>query len=204
MLSSSHAIQLADAQALPPGLMLYPVPAPVQAPAQASPYFHQGLVKLHSGEARDAVQLFSQAVELAPDFAPAQVCLGVAHALTYDIYAGLDHLQAAIELEPDSFTAHYVLAQLYFKLRIVQKGYEQARAALDCPQTLENRKMLLQLLKEERVRGRQGIDRPWFNKEFRASYFWIAGSGLATVMLVALVHANELGRLFHALAFNVH
>jgi tetratricopeptide (TPR) repeat protein len=200
----TEVLQLADVQAMPPELMLHPLPAPVQAPAEAIQYFHQGLVKLHGGEGGEAVALFSQAVQVAPQFAPAQVCLGVAHALTYDIYAALDHLEEAVKVAPDSFTAHYVLAQLYFKLRIPQKGYEQARAALGCPQSLENRKMLVQLLREERARERQGIARPWFSKEFRTSGFWIAGSGLATAMLAVLVHTHEFGRLIHGIALHVH
>jgi tetratricopeptide (TPR) repeat protein len=175
---ATEVLPIAEAQAIPPELMLHPLPAPIEAPAEAIQYFRQGLIKLHSGEGRDAVELFSQAVQVAPFFAPAQACLGVAHALTYDIYAALDHLQEAVELAPDSFTAHYVLAQLYFKLRIPRKGYEQARLALDCPQTLENRKMLTQLLREERARERQGIVRPWFNKNFLNTSFWCAAAEL--------------------------
>jgi tetratricopeptide (TPR) repeat protein len=198
----TDVLQLAEARTLASELMPHPLPAPMQVPAAAIEPFRQGLIKLHSGQARDAVGLFSQAVQVAPTFAPAQVCLGVALAVTYDIYPALDHLQLAVQLEPESFTAHYLLAQLYFKLRIPQKGYAHARAALDCPQTLENRKMLVQLLREERARECQGIARPWFYKNFRASAFCIAASGLAAMVMTALMRTHQLGRLLHGIVLH--
>src|SRR5207237_264556 len=82
-----------------------------------------------------------------------------AHALTSNIYPAIDHLEEAAKLDPDSFAAHYTLAQLNFKLRTPKPGYEAARRALKCVQTLEQRKMLAQLLKEERERERNGIAR---------------------------------------------
>ena len=78
--------------------------------------------------------------------------LGIAHALTYNIYPAIDHLETAAQLDQNSFGAHYTMAQLNFKLRIPQKGYEAARLALKCVRTLEQRKMLTQLLREEKAR----------------------------------------------------
>jgi hypothetical protein len=54
--------------------------------------------------------------------------------------------------------------------------------------TLDQRKMLTQLLKEERARERNGIARPWFNKPFGAPMLWFAGSALAAAIVFAVVH----------------
>jgi len=97
------------------------------------------------------------APEIAPTFGEAHIFLGLANALTNNIYPAIDHLELAAKLQPDSFAAHYTLAQLNFKLRIPQKGYAASEDALRCVSTLEQRKMLTQLLKEERARERNGL-----------------------------------------------
>ena len=109
---------------------------------------HDAVAHLQTGEAQEAVVLLSLAIEASPHFPEAHVFLGIAHALTNNIYPALDALETATELDPESFAAHYSLAQLNFKLRIPQKGYEEAQRALRCPMSLEQRKMLTLLLKE--------------------------------------------------------
>ena len=161
---------------------------------------------------------FSRSVLQAPEFGEAYIFLGLANALTCNIYPAFDHLEKAVALQPDSFAAHFTLAQLNFKLRIPQKGYDAARGALRCATTLEQRVMLTQLLKEERARERNGIARPSFNKTwFSSSWFdkswfgkswfdqtWIsrlgmkkhlsalvvAGSGLLVAVVALIVHAR--------------
>jgi hypothetical protein len=129
-------------------------------------------------------------VEEAPAFPEAHVCLGLAHALTHNIYPALDHLEIATKLDPDSFAAHFTLAQLNFKLRIPQKGYKAAEHALASVRTIEQRRMLTQLLREERARERDGISRPWFNKPFSAPLVFLAGSGLAAALFAVMVHLH--------------
>src|SRR5262245_23597241 len=150
--------------------------------AQAMQSFHQGVECLQSGEAAAAVAALSQSVVHAPDFAPAHVFLGIAHALTSNIYPALDHLELATQLEKDSFAAHFTLAQLNFKLRIPKKGYEASEQARRCTMTLEQRKMLTDLLKEERVRERNGIARPCFSKPFSVLELVIGDSLLAALL----------------------
>jgi tetratricopeptide (TPR) repeat protein len=150
----------------------------------------EGLSHLQLGEGEEAVQCFSQSLECAPQFTEAHIFLGIAHALTHNIYPALDHLETATQLEPDSFAAHYTLAQLNFKLRIPIKGYEEAELARRCPMTLEQRKMLTDLLREERARERNGIMRPWFNKPFKWPMLVLGGGVLATFILMVLTHLH--------------
>jgi tetratricopeptide (TPR) repeat protein len=150
---------------------------------QARQYFQEGMAHLQSAEPAEAVAAFSRTVEHSPGFMDAHMFLGIAHALTSNVYPALDHLEEAARLAPDSFAAHFTLAQLNFKLRIPKNGYKAAQQALRCIQTLEQRKMLTQLLKEERERERNGITRPSFNKPFRTPMLFIAGSALAAAIL---------------------
>ena len=155
---------------------------------KARQHFQEGLAHLQLGEAAEAVAELSRSIEHAPAFPEAHVFLGIAHALTSNIYPAIDHLEEAAKLDPDSFAAHYTLAQLNFKLRTPGPGYEAARRALKCVQTLEQRKMLTQLLKEERERERNGIARPSFTKPFSTRMLLLAGSALAAAIIFVMAH----------------
>lgn len=157
-------------------------------PAEAMASFRDGLSLFQTGDAEAAVSAFSQCVLRAPDFGEAHVFLGLAHALTSNIYPAFDHLERATELQPDSFAAHFTRAQLYFKLRIPAQGYASAAEAMRCAMTMEHRSMLTQLLKEERARERNGIARPSFLKPFNKGALFVAGGGLAAALVALLIH----------------
>src|SRR5947207_10648553 len=166
------------------------LPAHLALSAEATSTFQQGLAKLQIAEPAEAVELLSRTVELAPYFPEACICLGLAYALTYNIYPAIDHLEAAGEMDPENFAAHYTLAKLNFKLRIPQKGYEASQRALHCITNLEQRKMLTELLKEERARERNGIARPWFNRKFSKLEVFFLGGGTAAAILALLLHVR--------------
>jgi tetratricopeptide (TPR) repeat protein len=182
-MNNSTPLAKAELVEFPVGLQGTPPPA---VSFKARVHFQEGLAHLRLGEAAEAVAEFSRSIEHAPAFPEAHVFLGIAHALTSNIYPAIDHLEEAAQLDPDSFAAHYTLAQLNFKLRTPEPGYEAARRALKCVQTLEQRKMLTQLLKEERERERGGIARPSFTKPFTTRMLFLAGSALAAAIILVI------------------
>jgi hypothetical protein len=97
-------------------------------------------------------------------------------------------LELAGRLDQGSFAAHFTLAQLNFKLRIPRKGYEAAELARKSIDTLEQRKMLTNLLKEERARERNGIVRPCFDKPFSRRALLLAGSSLLAAIIAIAMH----------------
>src|SRR5437870_278019 len=125
-----------DAPLQQPELVEFPVglqhTLPPAVPVRAKQYFKEGVAHLQVGEAEEAVAALSRSVEHAPAFPEAHVFLGIAHSLTCNIYPAIDHLEEAAKLAPDSFAAHFTLAQLNFKLRIPKNGYEAARQACKC------------------------------------------------------------------------
>ncbi len=161
-----------------------------KVPAQALPHFREGLEQLNVGEPAAAVLALNAALEHAPNHPDVHVALGVAYAMTSQIYPAIDHLTRASDLEPGSFHAQFKLAQLYFTLRVPAKGYELARRALSCAETLEERRLIAQLLRHERQREHHGIARPWFNKAFSRSALWIAGSGTAALIAALVLHLH--------------
>jgi tetratricopeptide (TPR) repeat protein len=162
--------------------------------------FREGLEHFQAGDPGAALVAFSRSLLLAPECAEAHIFLGLANALTSNIYPAFDHLEKATELQPDSFAAHFTLAQLNFKLRIPQKGYDASRQALRCATTTEHRAMLTQLLKEERARERNGIARPSFTKPWfqglrfkhriKGPALVVAGSGLAAALMALIIHVR--------------
>ncbi|MGH9504649.1 MAG: hypothetical protein ACRD20_17485 [Terriglobales bacterium] len=165
-------------------------PPALDFPREAIDCFREGVEQLQTGDAGAALNALSRCTEISPTFGEAHVFLGLANALSHKVYPAIDHLELATKLQPESFAAHYTLAQLNFKLRVPQKGYASAERALRCVSTLEQRKMLTQLLKEERARERNGIARPWFNKTYSKPGLLLAGSGLAAVIGALLLHVR--------------
>jgi len=163
---------------------------PPAVSVKARLHFQEGLAHLQLGEAAEAVAELSRSIQHAPAFSDAHIFLGIAHALTSNIYPAIDHLEEAAKLDPDSFAPHFTLAQLHFKLRTPKPGYEAAQRALKCVHTLEQRKMLTQLLKEERERERNGIARPSFTKRFSSPMLFLAGGALAAAIIFVMAHVR--------------
>ena len=159
-------------------------------PVEARQHFQEGIVRLQSGDAAAAVAAFSECLQHVPEFSEGHLFLGIAHSLNYSVYPAIDHLEEAGRLDPDSFAVHYTLAQLNFKLRTPEKGYEEAQLALRCVQTLEQRKLLTQLLKEERERERNGIARPSFSRPFSTPMLFLTGGALAAAIIFVMLYMH--------------
>ena len=154
----------------------------------ATTCFREGVEYLGHGNAELAAACFEQVVTHSPDYADAHVGLGIAYALLLQIYPSIDHLERATQLEPDNFSAHFKLGQLYFKLRIPQKGYAESEQALACAVSLQERQLVAQLLKEEKAREKNGVPRPWWHKPFAGSVILLSATLAGVVCLALLLH----------------
>src|SRR5437773_4547238 len=65
-----------------------------------------------------------------PRSADLRTCLGVAHAVNYDVYKSMDALEEAIELEPRHFWAQVKYAELHYRLRALAKAEEETGKAI--------------------------------------------------------------------------
>ena len=155
---------------------------------EASDCFRQGIEALGLGEAAEARSWFEKVVSTNPDFADGHIGLGVAHSLEHQVYPALEHLEKATELAPGSFHAHFKLGQFYFLLRIPQKGYQEMERALPLASSLAERRLVAQLLRDERQREKNNAPRPLWNKPFSPRTMAL-GLGLATAILTLAVIA---------------
>ena len=144
--------------------------------------FHEGLAMMEAGQSREAVTAFTRLVAQVPTFTAGHIWLGMAHAVSSNVYPAIDHLEKAAELAPDNFAAHYMLAKWYFTLRVSNKGYEAAERALACATNSQQRISLSQLLQKEREREKHGIARPLFNRKFGLGVGFLAASGVAAFL----------------------
>jgi Flp pilus assembly protein TadD len=158
--------------------------APAQiVPAAAPTTFAEGLELINRGDASAAAACFEQIVAVIPDYADAHIGLGIAYAVKGRIYPALDHLEEAARLEPHNFFAHFKLGQLYFKLHVPQKGYDEMRKALDCATSAGERKLVGQLIHEEKQHEKKSLARPTWNRSFSRRTMWLLGASVVVPIL---------------------
>jgi hypothetical protein len=66
-----------------------------------------------------------------PRSADLRTCLGMAHAVNYDVQKSLDALEDARTVDPDNFWAQLKYAELHYRLRVLDKAEVETRRAAD-------------------------------------------------------------------------
>src|SRR5205823_9456168 len=83
---------------------------------------------------REDLTAYIQKLELAclaePRSANLRTCLGMAYAMNYDVDKSMDSLETAVALDPDSFWARVKYAELYYRLRALNRAEEETLHAL--------------------------------------------------------------------------
>jgi len=77
--------------------------------------------------------LYIEQLEIAcvanPTSADLRTCLGMAHAVNYDVYKSMDALEDARAIDPDNFWAQLKYAELHYRLRALNRAEEETRRA---------------------------------------------------------------------------
>ena len=66
-----------------------------------------------------------------PQSADLRTCLGMAHAVNYDVDRSMAALEDARTVDPDNFWAQLKYAELHYRLRILDMAEEETRRAAD-------------------------------------------------------------------------
>jgi hypothetical protein len=66
-----------------------------------------------------------------PASADLRTCLGMAHAVNYDVYKSMDALEDARAIDPDNFWAQLKYAELHYRLRALNRAEEETRRATE-------------------------------------------------------------------------
>jgi tetratricopeptide (TPR) repeat protein len=77
------------------------------------------------------IQQLEAACLANPQSADLRTCLGMAHAVNYDVYKSMDALEDARAIDPDNFWAQLKYAELHYRLRALKRAEEETRRAAD-------------------------------------------------------------------------
>lgn len=126
------------------------------------------------------------ALELACEQHPAnadlRTCLGMAHAMNFDVYRSMDALEAARGIEPDNFFAQLKYSELFYRLRALQKAEEETLKALDLAANSWHMSLARKQLSEIRRLMREGTQKPAWTKSLG-----LPAAALVIMLIVAFV-----------------
>jgi tetratricopeptide (TPR) repeat protein len=104
-----------------------------------------------------------------PENADLRTCLGIAHAMNYDVYRSMDALEEARRIEPDNFFAQLKYSELLFRLRVIDRAEEETSSALNLAGNNWELSLARKQLSEIRQMRRKGLTRPLCTKSLRTS-----------------------------------
>jgi tetratricopeptide (TPR) repeat protein len=119
-------------------------------------------------ELAEFVVSLEEACAQHPDNADLRTCLGIAHAMNYDVYRSMDALEEARRIQPDNFFAQLKYAELLFRLRVIDRAEEETAAALSLAGNASELSLARRQLFEIRQLRRKGLARPLLAKSLKA------------------------------------
>ena len=97
------------------------------------------------------IQQLEEACLAHPQSADLRTCLGMAHAVNYDVYKSMDALEDARTIDPDNFWAQLKYGELHYRLRALKRAEEETRRAADLATSPFQLAMARQQMKEIRA-----------------------------------------------------
>jgi hypothetical protein len=167
MSAALQLIQTANAPVLDRPIRTLPVPW--RDPHSVSP-----------GELREYIGFLEKSCEEHPRSADLRTCLGMAYAMNFEVYKSMDALEAATGLDDTHFFAQMKYAELFYRLRALERAEEESVKALNLAGNGWELSMARKQLQEIRQRRRDGTQKPTWNKPLRTP-------ALAFLSLVAVL-----------------
>jgi cytochrome c-type biogenesis protein CcmH/NrfG len=157
MATQTTAIQ-GKSEALAPRLRPYPFPAfPWRDPHSVPPE-----------QLAEFIASLTEACANNPADADLHTCLGIAHAMNYDVYRSTDALEEARRIAPENFFAQFKYSELFFRLRAMDRAENETIAALNLAANNWELAIARRQLSEIRRLKRQGLLRPLWIKSLKA------------------------------------
>jgi cytochrome c-type biogenesis protein CcmH/NrfG len=125
----------------------------------------------HTVEPEELMQYISmleRACMEHPQNADFRTCLGMAHAMNYDVYKSLDALEEARRIEPENFFAQLKFSELHYRLRALDRAEEETRRAVELAGNAWELSLARKQLAEIRRLKREGTQKPAWTKPLTA------------------------------------
>jgi hypothetical protein len=102
-----------------------------------------------------------------PASADLRTCLGMAHAMNFDVYRSMDVLAEAVSVDETHFFARLKYAELFFRLRALPKAEEETAKALALAGNPWELSLARKQLQEIRYLIRNGTQKPAWTRPLR-------------------------------------
>jgi hypothetical protein len=120
-------------------------------------------------EKPDRVELIDQLRECVsryPQVSELRVLLGMALCVNLDVHPAIEELKESVKLAPNSFIAQLKLAELWMRLRVIDKAEEHTRLASLLAQNLAQADLARKQAATLRTMKREGIERGGYKLPF--------------------------------------
>jgi hypothetical protein len=119
------------------------------------------------------------------DSADLRTCLGMAHAMNFDVYRALDTFEAAVRIDPSHFFAQLKYSELLYRIRTLRRAEQETLRALELANNGWELSLARTQLKEIRRLLQKGNERPAMIAAWRVPAL-LAG-GAAVLFGLALI-----------------
>ena len=110
------------------------------------------------------ISMLERACVEHPHNADFRTCLGMAHAMNFDVYKSMDALEEARRIEPDNFFAQMKYSELYYRLRALLRAEEETLKAVNLAGNAWELSLARKQLQEIRRLKREGTQKPAWTK----------------------------------------
>jgi|ERR1051326_4130378 hypothetical protein len=117
---------------------------------------------------KEYIGFLERACEEHPNSADLKTCLGMAHAMNYDVYKSMDALEAAVRLDETHFFAQLKYSELLYRLRALERAESETIKALDLAGNGWELSLARKQLQDIRQKRREGTQKPEWNKPLKA------------------------------------
>ena len=154
MSATLQVVRTAQAPAL--DRPIRPLPVPWRDPHTVSP-----------AELKEYIEFLEKACEEHPLSADLRTCLGVAHAMNYDVYKSMDALEGAVGLDETHFFAQLKYSELLYRLRALERAEAETVKAVNLAGNGWELALARKQLQDIRQKRREGTQRPEWNKPLK-------------------------------------
>jgi hypothetical protein len=113
-----------------------------------------------------------------PESADLRTCLGMAHAMNFDVYRSMDSFENAVAIDASHFFAQLKYAELHYRIRTLHRAEQETLKALGLANNGWELSLARAQLKEIRRLLRKGNERPAMTPSWRRAAFVCVGAAL--------------------------
>ena len=114
------------------------------------------------------IEQLRECVNRYPQVSELRVLLGMALCVNLDVHPAIEELKESVKLAPNSFIAQLKLAELWMRLRVIDKAEEHTRIAALLAQNLAQADLARKQAATIRTMKREGIERGGYGTPWRS------------------------------------